>query len=78
MIDWDKPIMWSTNEEASLVSPYRDTLCPLVTACSMWEHYTGSGEVHVDGKTGEILGCEREDYPHIVNRKPPAFRSMSA
>lgn len=71
MIDWDKPIEWDNGEPSSLVSPYRDTLCPVVEACAAWTKHTGEREVHVDAKHGGILGCE-SDYPRIRNRKPPA------
>jgi hypothetical protein len=52
------------------LAPHRD-----VTACQEWVNVTGDSQVAVDTKTGQIVGCEDEGYPHIRNvaKNPPVW-----
>lgn len=68
---WDRPIEWSTGEEASF-APYDDQMPNHhVTSCREWLSDTGDSHVAVDDD-GQILGCEDEGYPVIRNRKGDA------
>jgi hypothetical protein len=70
MIDWEKPIQWSTGEYAFVSGEPQTRSVKHVSACSRWTKHTDAPFVHVDAKTGVILGFSEEDYPYIQN--PPA------
>jgi hypothetical protein len=71
MIDWEKPIAWSTGEPANISGDWgsRGPVNYEVTACKEWVDATGDQYVFVAAEHGCILGCEHE-YPHIVNQLP--------
>lgn len=65
-LDWDKPVQWSTGEPVTF-APYDDSMPNHhVSACAEWTEVTGDSFVAVDDE-GQILGCEDEGYPTIVN-----------
>jgi hypothetical protein len=70
MIDWDKPIAWSTGEPANICWGFgsRGPVNYEVSACDEWQEVTGDSYVWV-GSDGHILGGE-DEYPHIVNQLP--------
>lgn len=71
MIRWDCRVEWSSGEEAWVrFNGIRTTGSIEVTGCQEWWDVVGDSYVAVDPKTGVILGCESEDYPHIRNRMP--------
>jgi hypothetical protein len=68
-INWRGDLEWSDGTPANLapydqghLATHRDVSSPL-----QWLDKIGDSHVAVDAKTGLILGCENEDYPHIRN-----------
>jgi hypothetical protein len=67
MIDWSKPVEWSTGEPV-IFAPYDDAMPNHhVSSCEAWQQVSGDSFVAVD-EEGEILGCEGEGYPTVRNK----------